>query len=280
MPKRGPRTAAGRAAVRFNAVTHGLLSAAPLIRGLEEQRDWDDLRNGLLESLAPVGRLEEALADLIVVQYWRIRRIPAAEAEAVAITLEVVDETDFVYGSDPPSELRERERRLARAHELLSALPSMPDNTSFSNEDVAFVLLAVTKEDPSLMPATVPGAEPPCDTDDVEEWDAGLLRDYIAAIAESVGGTAEEHTAWSLRDTSQRLVTARANLAVAERAISQRRRRSTLPDERTLNNLSRYEAHLYRRLFQAHHELEALQARRRGEPAPLTRLQVHGLPGA
>ena len=40
----------------------------------------------------------------------------------------------------------------------------------------------------------------------------------------------------------------------------------------------RYEAHLNRQLYQAMHELEALQARRQGGHAPLTRLDVHGLP--
>ena len=60
LAKRGPKTAAGHAAVRYNAVTHGLLSSAPLIKGQEDQRDWDDLREGIMESLAPVGRLEEA----------------------------------------------------------------------------------------------------------------------------------------------------------------------------------------------------------------------------
>lgn len=51
-----------------------------------------------------------------------------------------------------------------------------------------------------------------------------------------------------------------------------------LPDSSGLDRLSRYEAHLAKQRVQDLHELEALQARRRGERAPLARLDVTGLP--
>ena len=53
-----------------------------------------------------------------------------------------------------------------------------------------------------------------------------------------------------------------------------------LPEKDDLDRLIRYEAHLTRQLYHALHELQALQSRRRGEPAPLARLSVVGLPGA
>jgi hypothetical protein len=52
-----------------------------------------------------------------------------------------------------------------------------------------------------------------------------------------------------------------------------------LPQEKELDRLIRYEAHINRQIYQALHNLEALQSRRRGEPAPLARVTVHGLPG-
>lgn len=281
MAKRGPKTAAGRAAVRHNAVTHGLSSSAPLIRGQEHQQDWDDHHDGLMESLAPVGRLEEALAEVVAQMLWRLRRIPAYEADTIAISLERVDDADIgILGKPPPSELRETERRLKRSHELVSALPGMPDNTRLSEEDVAWVLLAVANEDESLVPANLPGVEPPCPLDDVAEWDAGLLRECVAGIAEKAGGSAEGLLEWAVGSTRERLLATRADLAAGLREADRKRRSRALPDDRILQSLVRHEAHLFRRLFQTLHELEALQSRRRGEPAPLTRLQVHGLPGA
>ena len=39
------------------------------------------------------------------------------------------------------------------------------------------------------------------------------------------------------------------------------------------------EAHLNRQLLHTLHEIEAMQERRRGNSAPLSRVDVHGLPG-
>jgi hypothetical protein len=47
-----------------------------------------------------------------------------------------------------------------------------------------------------------------------------------------------------------------------------------LPEERDLQLIARYEAHLSRQMYQALHELEALQARRGGKAAPLARVDV------
>ncbi len=48
------------------------------------------------------------------------------------------------------------------------------------------------------------------------------------------------------------------------------------PQKDELERLIRYEAHITRQQYHALHELQALQARRRGEPAPLARLSVLG----
>src|SRR3712207_162572 len=63
-----------------------------------------------------------------------------------------------------------------------------------------------------------------------------------------------------------------------EKEISRKVKERILPDEKTLEKISRYEAHLSRQLYQALHELENLQKHRTtGEGVPLARLdiQVH-----
>lgn len=54
-------------------------------------------------------------------------------------------------------------------------------------------------------------------------------------------------------------------------------RERLLPDDKTLQKIARYEAHLSRQLYKAMHELKALQARRAGDAAPLARLDVGGM---
>ncbi len=56
------------------------------------------------------------------------------------------------------------------------------------------------------------------------------------------------------------------------------RRERLLPMGPVHDTVVRYEAHLNRQLHQALHELEALQARRHGESAPLARVDVQGIP--
>jgi hypothetical protein len=52
-----------------------------------------------------------------------------------------------------------------------------------------------------------------------------------------------------------------------------------LPDGDTLQKITRHESHLHRQLIQTLHELEAMQARRKGEQTPLARLDISGPPG-
>ena len=61
----------------------------------------------------------------------------------------------------------------------------------------------------------------------------------------------------------------------SQRRVQRLRRERLLPDDASLNKVMRYEAHLNRQLYQALHELEAMQARRQGQAAPLARLDVH-----
>lgn len=52
-----------------------------------------------------------------------------------------------------------------------------------------------------------------------------------------------------------------------------------IPDSETRNNIIRYDSHFHRMLMQNLHELEAMQARRKGEHSPLARLDISGPPG-
>ncbi len=84
MPKRGPKTAQGKAVVRLNPVRHGILSLTPVIPVLESEEDWQAHRAALLASLAPEGHLEETLAERAALVLWRLQRLARYEREAIA----------------------------------------------------------------------------------------------------------------------------------------------------------------------------------------------------
>ena len=69
----GPKTPEGKAAVRHNALRHGLLARDVVLR--EEDLDaFEDLLDQVRAELSPVGRIEELLVDRIVNIMWRLGR--------------------------------------------------------------------------------------------------------------------------------------------------------------------------------------------------------------
>ena len=75
----GPKTPEGKAAVRLNALRHGLLSQAVLVPG-EDEAALTELEQNLKAELQPVGELESLLVDRIVASYWRLSRLGRVEA--------------------------------------------------------------------------------------------------------------------------------------------------------------------------------------------------------
>jgi hypothetical protein len=103
------------------------------------------------------------------------------------------------------------------------------------------------------------------------------VRAGIEAIATATEEDAEELLEVAT-DAARRSIIGKEQAAEqVERDLERMSRERLLPDEKTLEKVARYEAHLSRGLYKAMHELEALQARRTGSAAPLARLDVDGL---
>jgi len=70
----GVKTEAGKAAVRLNAVTHGLLTKEVLLPG-EDSMLLDALRQSLMTEKQAQGELETMLVEHITCCIWRLRRV-------------------------------------------------------------------------------------------------------------------------------------------------------------------------------------------------------------
>lgn len=79
----GPRTRAGKKAVRLNALRHGILSQEVLLPG-EDESLLEELRQQVLDDLQPQGGVENLLVDRIVSLAWRLRRLQRIEAGLIA----------------------------------------------------------------------------------------------------------------------------------------------------------------------------------------------------
>ena len=82
----GPRTAEGKQRIKYNALTHGLLSKSVLVTAgdfPDDAADYGFLLEELRFGLEPVGALEEMLVEKIAIAYWRIGRVARAEADRI-----------------------------------------------------------------------------------------------------------------------------------------------------------------------------------------------------
>src|SRR5688572_17491033 len=118
----GPKTAAGKARSKMNALKHGMLSSEALIADGETKEDASThaaLRDQLQADLAPVGFFEELLVDRLVTDIWRLRRVLRYETGA---TRESADEVV----ADWSAQQAEAQRRRARLDDLFPDRPPSP----------------------------------------------------------------------------------------------------------------------------------------------------------
>jgi hypothetical protein len=89
----GPTTEAGKATACKNSTAHGLTASRLLILHDEDEAEFLAFRDGIVESLAPIGGVEQILADRVASCAWRLRRVVRLEHDILAdgIHAEVAD---------------------------------------------------------------------------------------------------------------------------------------------------------------------------------------------
>jgi len=79
----GPNTLQGKQKSRQNATKHGIF-AVGIIRPRESKAQYVNMVEDMVETLQPVGSLEEILVEKLTMLVWRYRRLLQAEAAEVA----------------------------------------------------------------------------------------------------------------------------------------------------------------------------------------------------
>jgi hypothetical protein len=292
-PSGGPRTEEGKEVARWNATRHGIRSPAPVVPGIERTEDWEEHREGVLESLSPEGHLEFVLAERVALLSWRLYRVTRYETEAIALFQERLEEDlansrRFESGSNHPDAVRSDVKSAKEEYRLLKRFAKMEDDKPLSALDADSVIwdaigcadkVAEGDVDPEelLESISVPGLPDSDSWEDYEGWTAGLVHAVIEAVARATDEEPEELVEAATRGARFKVERAKLEAEKVERDLRNMARERLLPEEKILEKVARYEAHLSRGLYKAMHELEALQARRTGGAAPLARLDVDGL---
>jgi len=79
----GPKTEAGKMRIKKNALAHGLLSKAIVVKDYESKSEFDRLLSELAKYYEPHGPVEMMLVEKIAVAWWRLRRVAIAEAGTI-----------------------------------------------------------------------------------------------------------------------------------------------------------------------------------------------------
>src|SRR5918994_3812410 len=165
----GPKTEAGKEVARWNATRHGIRSPAPVIPGLEKAEDWEEHRDGVLESLSPEGRLELVLAERVALLSWRLHRVTRFERETIALSQEKVEEDlmerQLLFGpsipaAKHPQDVRMDHEEAKKTQRLLKKVSTLPADKRLSTDEAAHVLSAVwnrVDEEAGLEELEIPG---------------------------------------------------------------------------------------------------------------------------
>jgi hypothetical protein len=294
----GPTTAQGKAVVRWNATRHGISSPEPVVPGLEKQKDWESHRDEIMEHLTPVGHLEVTLAERVAVLSWRLHRVTRYETGSIATSQETIEddihERDRFrsalrqrgFESTHPADIRFEAKYYKQVHSALRRFASLEPSKTLKGPDASSVVWSVlmaaqkaTGEDIVVESLDLPGVPEDAMIEELPAMKVADVRGCVEAIAAHTSLDPDELLEAAAYEAGYQAKCAAQKKEEVEQEISRKVRERILPDGKTLEKITRYEAHLSRQLYHALHELENLQKyRTTGEGTPLARLDVQGLP--
>jgi hypothetical protein len=265
----GPKTDEGKEISSRNATRHAMLSHRPVVEGIEREEDWLEYREGVLGDLDPQGYLESVLAEQVASLLWRRNRITRYEAEATAPLQEEAEKKIY--------KLRRLEEARSRAC-VAESLPTLSDDEFVPVKEalaVFFHSVDLLTEDHmhgvDLEAIPLPDISAGASQSE-PRWTAGGFREAIAVLAEQTGLKPEQLLAWAEgiphlgvkeaeREAEWDKLEVSGCPAERERVWGKR----ILPDEKAIERIVRYEAHLGRELNRTLEQLKALQITRKAQ---------------
>ncbi|MBI4158444.1 MAG: hypothetical protein HY505_02400 [Candidatus Yanofskybacteria bacterium] len=268
----GPTSDDGKSISKLNSLKHGILSKSSIITtgdGEEDLEMFEAITERLVEDFQPVGLAEEMLVDRIISSYWRLQRVMRAEIGEVRKLQDSHMITSITKRAEQENQHQKlidifRSKRFQASFgikSLMGLVETAEDevknegfiseetldliHTHFGQEGNNFALMASTMN--VMMKGEQIDGEPcPVPTEAAKEGFLKLVQEQKELFGSFLKNVEEkEH----LEDESDLMA-------------------KSIPDDKTLEKLIRYEASLEKGLYKAIHELQRLQAIRRGDRVP------------
>jgi len=229
----GPRSEQGKKWSRRNAIKHGILTSELLVTDgkAEDAHEFQKLLRGVAEDLQPCGELEQIMVEKIAVCCWKLKRALRFEAEAIRRA----SQEDSATVAAPPTN-----------EELMQLLATMQAREREAQREDAsvpahFQGIAVTGRRQEILNA----------------WQRRRGENVVAD--NPVDSPSADHAS-----SSQALESSLPKKIVS----SAKRAPFSLPGDKDLNRILRYENSVHRQLLFSLNQLERLQRARRGEHVP------------
>jgi hypothetical protein len=244
--------------------------------GDEREEDWQEFLRLIIDALSPATFVEFDLAEDYAKCRWRLRRVHRLETQTLSAQALAASTREATWPA-PAAELaalRDEAADMQQAIKLLEYVQQSPARTKLNaNEAETFLDVVCEGKRESFGTDTVPAEA--WKHHDFEGWTVGRARKAAMTIGFYVKN--DDPIAAALTRLTDEHASLQAPIAAAEaRAAQLELARRSMPDERILHTLPRYEAHLARRALSVLHEIEALQRARAGRPTPLARLEING----
>ena len=273
-------TRAGKDKVSRNALKNGLLSQLKVLPTFERQEDWQAHLDSTVSELRPEGHIEEVLAERIALLMWRLSRVARYEQEATTVG---IMSAEMEWGREElgrgPEEISVYSPLLLKSSYLRFAKrwlrflmfeiytpPSDSDETEFLAPVIIHQAAVIAKVD--ISERGFLGIDVPDESDKVGlanfNWSRAEVLQAVEAIAWAAKIELEGLLAMMRRYTQDLVDETREQLLALRGHVLWEQRKRMILDGPGVQKICRYETHLERSLYKAMHELQRLQAARKG----------------
>jgi hypothetical protein len=259
-----PKTPETKAIVSKNAVRHGLRARHAVIDG-ESWIEFDEFRNELIRHLAPVGFLEQLLADRIIAAFWRLHRVAQIEVEL------------FNYLQQP----KPTRATGSCSNDIQKPTPTPPAYVkivkTYPAESSSKYLGGYSADEAKTRLNELKDTFEQISRMNISSEHAPALRQYLTDLSSLdffIDSLPQENRT-QLSETIDELTTMENSLKT--RAIDDFRMKFTigrtmhddLKSRNALTTFQRYESNIERSLFKSLHELQRFQSARHGGPVSI-----------
>ncbi|MGM0681799.1 MAG: hypothetical protein ACQES8_06190 [Thermodesulfobacteriota bacterium] len=253
----GPSTTEGKSVAARNAIKHGIFARDLVITagdGREDELEYHELLEELKKDLAPVGRMETLLVEKIAVNYWRLRRLVRHETGEIRERLDDYRENSLKqqyrgpFSSRPPDleylsfndEITDAEYQ-----EQLYKVAGMKSSGFNISEDKAaleYVLRwRLEREDY-----------------DFTDKDFEAAKQYVSGLSPQMKGKLRKE----MLEEAEQMLVEMEEVRNWQVKFDRLQKAKSLPLERNLKNIIKYENSLERSIFRNLASLKSLQETR------------------